>query len=205
MFRAVARKIPVDPVCPDISAIAVEAENANPKPVATEAEHGGEIPANRSQISPQEVQFAVAFARIVSVLMRSNPYRQGTLGDLEWLVVPAIMTGQFAIMDTQINGQTVPVAVALWASVSAEVDQRLSDPTAPAIRLAPNEWQSGDRLWLVDALGDRNAIGDLLQQMSGGIFAGKEMKTHSVGVDGVRRFSTLAAALSKATGTMRSQ
>ena len=100
------------------------------------------------QISAQEAQFAIAFARVVSVLMRSNPYRHYSLSDLEWLVVPPLMTGQFAIMDAQVTpqqadgaaapAQTVPVAVAFWASVSPEVDQRLSNPKTPTLKLRPS-------------------------------------------------------------------
>jgi hypothetical protein len=100
MFRASARKSSAKPVRPDVSANAVEADTAPPDPVGGDPACGAGDRPTPPQISPPEVQFAVAFARIVSVLMRSNAYRQGTLGDLKWLVVLAIMTGQFAIMDT---------------------------------------------------------------------------------------------------------
>ena len=137
------------------------------------------------QISAKEVHFAVAFARIVSILMRSNPYRHSSLADLEWLVLPPIMSGQFAILDAQINGQTVPIAVALWANVSAEIDQRLSDPTLPSIKLKPNEWRSGEILWLIDAVGDGSAIPHLMQRLTEGPFAGRQVKMRRAGADGI--------------------
>ena len=37
---------------------------------------------------------SLAFAQIVTVLMRSSRYRHYTLGDLEWLVIPPLVTRQ---------------------------------------------------------------------------------------------------------------
>ncbi len=144
------------------------------------------------QISAREVHFAVAFTRITAVLMRSNPYRHSSLSDLEWLVLPPIMTGQFAILDAQVNGQTVPVALALWASVSAEVDQRLSDPTLPTLRLKPDEWRSGEILRLIDAVGDGNAIPHLLQRLNEGPFAKREVKMRRAGSQGITTIARLS-------------
>src|SRR5882724_2910542 len=75
------------------------------------------------------IRQSVAFAQIITVLMRSPRYRHYTLGDLEWLVIPPLVTGQFTVANTSLkqNGVTVPVAIALWATVSAEVDKKLSE------------------------------------------------------------------------------
>jgi len=40
---------------------------------------------------------AVAFTQVVGILMRSPHYRQFTIGDLEWLVVPPVSAGQFRV------------------------------------------------------------------------------------------------------------
>src|SRR5215467_16404504 len=61
---------------------------------------------------------ALAFTQVVGILMRSPHYRQYTLGDLEWLVIPPVMAGQFRIGEAKPNnsqGAAVPVAVVLWA------------------------------------------------------------------------------------------
>jgi hypothetical protein len=63
MFGAVARKIPVEPVNPGVTALAFEAENAQPKTVTTDTEHG-EGNLAKPQISPQEVQSAVDLAHL---------------------------------------------------------------------------------------------------------------------------------------------
>ncbi|NOT72075.1 MAG: toxin-activating lysine-acyltransferase [Hyphomicrobium sp.] len=148
---------------------------------------------DRTKISPQDVQFALAFTRIVMVLMRSQPYRQTALADLEALVLPPVMTGQFAFPDAQVNGQAVPVAVALWAFVSPEVDQRLSQNFDAPIRLAPHEWRSGDTLWLVDAIGDARALPQLLASLQQTAFKGRDAKMTTVSASGARVVQILKA------------
>ncbi|MGC1587064.1 MAG: toxin-activating lysine-acyltransferase [Rhodomicrobium sp.] len=76
----------------------------------------------------------------------------------------------------QPNGQAVPAALVLWARVSAEVDARL--PAAPRypIRLHPNEWQSGDVFWIIDAVGERNAVQQCIEALAKTAFQGKEFK-----------------------------
>jgi len=128
---------------------------------------------------------SLAFAQIVSVLMRSPHYRHYTLGDLEWLVVPPLTSGQWSVAEAQSKqkGASFPVAVALWARVSAEVDKRLSENLHVPIRLRPDEWQSGDILWLVDAVGDPRVVPQLLKQLQETAFKGREAKVRAAGKD----------------------
>jgi hypothetical protein len=44
--------------------------------------------------------------------------------------LPAVLSGQCRVAQAQQSGIAVPVGVALWASVSADIDQRLSDLSA---------------------------------------------------------------------------
>jgi cytolysin-activating lysine-acyltransferase len=83
--------------------------------------------------------------------------------DLEWLVVPAVLNGQFFIAEAQLkgNGMVAPVGVVLWASVSPAVDQRLAAAPSSPLRLQPAEWRSGEHLWVIEAIGD----GDVVQAM----------------------------------------
>ena len=144
-------------------------------------------------------QDVLAFAQIVTVLMRSSRYRHYTLGDLEWLVIPPLVTRQYTVANTSLkqNGVTVPVAIALWASVSAEVDKRLSENLHLPIRLRPDEWQSGDVLWLIDAVGDPRVVPQLLKQLVETTFKGRELKVRVTGEDGkviVQRIAQIASA-----------
>jgi cytolysin-activating lysine-acyltransferase len=145
-------------------------------PAPPNVNSGGPAP---RQLTAADVQFAVAFTRILSVLMKSNPYRNMPLHQIEGLVVPAIMTGQFALMDASINGHPTPVAVAFWAHLSPEVDQRLSDTSVQTPTLRPNEWRSGDILWLLDVVGSANAAQQLLGRLKDEAFVGCAVKLRS--------------------------
>jgi cytolysin-activating lysine-acyltransferase len=157
------------------------------EPSVTNSVDGTEAAAlpNRADPTAKEIRFAVTFTRIVSILMRSPHYKHYTLSDLEWLVMPPILTGQCAVMEAKLNGRQIPVAVALWASVSEEVDERLSASRTAPIRLRPYEWRSGEVLWLVDAVGDPRAVPLLLKQVRETSFKGRDVKMHAPGV-GVR-------------------
>jgi cytolysin-activating lysine-acyltransferase len=129
---------------------------------------------------------SLALTQIIGVLMRSQHYRQYTLGDLDWLVIPPVLAGQFRIgeVKTKKDDATIPVAVLLWARVSPEVDERLTKSDSPAIRLSPEEWTSGDILWLTHAAGEPRFVRHLLKQISETAFKGLEVKTRARGEDG---------------------
>jgi cytolysin-activating lysine-acyltransferase len=133
-----------------------------------------------SQPSADELRFAATFGRIVSVLMRSAHYKHYALSDLEWLVVPPMRLGQCAVMEATVNGRQAPVAVALWASASHEVDRRLSENLNIPIKLGPDEWRSGDVLWLIDAVGEANAIPRLLRQVQETVFKERAVRMRTV-------------------------
>ena len=100
------------------------------------------------------------------------------LADLQWLVVPAIASGQFTLAEAQHagNGMTAPVGVVLWARVSADVDQRLSASTAHPVRLEPKDWTSGDILWLMEAIGEKPVVNAMLTRLSETQWKGKQVK-----------------------------
>ena len=129
---------------------------------------------------------SASFGEIVSVLMRSEHYKSYTLQDLEWLVVPAVLSNQFLLAEARAkgNGFTAPVGIVMWASVSAEVDQRLTANIAQPMRLKPEDWRSGDILWLVDAVGPAKLIGSMLQQLHAKVFKGRQVKLRAQGQDG---------------------
>lgn len=129
---------------------------------------------------------ARAFARIVTVLMRTAETRVMTLADLEWLVLPAIRHQQMAVADAKgKDGKPGgPVGVVLWANVSAEVDARLAQDRAPVAKLAPHEWASGNITWIVLSIGRPEVVGAMLGELRKGRLAGRIVKVRSVGPNG---------------------
>ena len=131
------------------------------------------------------LQRSLAFAQIASLAMRSPLYRHFAIGDLEWLVLPALALGTFAIAEAKAQGgPNHPVAAVLWASVSPEVDARLSANLEAPVRLRPDEWRSGDQLWIVAIIGDQRIATGLLQQLAGSAFQGRPVNIRVSGSDG---------------------
>jgi len=128
--------------------------------------------------------------------MRSSQHKHLALTDLEWLLVPPLTAGQFAVanMQSKEGGPSVPAAVVLWASVSPEVDQRLSANLSAPIRLQPDEWKSGDILWLIEAVGDGRLLSNFLMNLQEKAFRDREVRVR-VRRDGEQVVSTLREML----------
>lgn len=98
--------------------------------------------------------------------MRSRSHRNRTLADLEQLIGPALATGQFSVARQSTNNNLTPVGAVFWASVSPAVDERLTAEAGKTITLKPEEWRSGDIVWLMEAIGEPPVIAALLNDVS---------------------------------------
>ena len=130
-----------------------------------------------------------SFAQIIAVFMRDQNFKNMRVADLEWLVLPPVMSGQFSLAHmpapprpgeqrkpTDKGGMLVPVAVALWATVSPQIDKALSENLDQPIRLKTNQWASGKIIWLMAVAGDRRAIPKFLEQLKEKEFKGQQVK-----------------------------
>lgn len=123
-------------------------------------------------------QVHASLGGIVSVMMRSPRYQSVTLGYLQALVSPAIGTGQFAIANAhdKERGLAAPVALVLWASVSPEVDARLSALGDKPMVLPMQDWRSGDIPWLMALVGDQRVAQPLLTNLQDKTLKGRALK-----------------------------
>ena len=137
------------------------------------------------------------------------------------MVLPAVMSGQFKVAEAPASllggkapdkapgdapdkapdnakpgGVLVPVAVAvaLWARVSKEIDQALSEQLDRPVRLKPNQWASGERVWLVAVAGDRRAVPNLIDRLAGGELKGQRIKMRLRGAGNTVVVKTLGEA-----------
>jgi hemolysin-activating ACP:hemolysin acyltransferase len=158
----------------------------------------GDEEANRRMAAARHV--SATFGEIVTLLMRTPQYRGISLGDLESLVVPPLLSGQVSIATAQSknNGGTTPVGAILWARVSAEVAKRLASQAGKAIRLAPEEWQCGDIVWVVASAGESRVLSEMLKQLSRRDWAGKEVRIVVHPKDGKPTAATLVVQSSEA-------
>lgn len=160
---------------PDVGASAkspAQAEGAQDKPSPEQTE---EI----KRRATKSKQLRAAFGEIVGLLMRTSQFKSMALSSLEAQVVPAITTGQFMIAEAQAkkSGFITPVAVVLWASVSEEIDRRLSDNRGEPVKLAPKDWKSGEIPWLILAAGDQRLIKSMMQRIEETVLKGRPLKS----------------------------
>lgn len=137
---------------------------------------------------------SATFGEIVTLLMRTPEYKSLPLGELETLVVPPLRSGQVSVATAQFKnaGVTAPVGAILWARVSEEVAVRLAAQAGEAIHLAPDDWKSGDIIWVVASAGEGRVLSEMLKQLSSRDWAGKEVRIVVRPKDGKPTVATLA-------------
>jgi cytolysin-activating lysine-acyltransferase len=131
-------------------------------------------------------RFSASVGEIVMLLSRSPTHKHYSLADIEWMVLPAVMTDQFYIVEAahKTNGLRVPIAFMAWAFVSDEIDRRLAaQDTGPRVRLRPDEWKSGEIAWLIDAVGSDEGVNIGLRWLKRASFKERDLKLIVRGAD----------------------
>jgi cytolysin-activating lysine-acyltransferase len=123
----------------------------------------------------------------ITWLMTQSPvHKQLFIGDLEWFAMPAILVEQFRIF----YGPNSPAAVAFWAMVSEETEERLK---AGAHKLRADEWKGGERPWLIELVAPFGGQDEILADLSASVFGGKPFSFHTATPDGQRVVKTYEA------------
>lgn len=111
------------------------------------------------------------------------------LGDIDGAVLPPIVLDQCRLYTK--NG--LPYAFITWALVSDTVDARLrsSEP-----KIAPHEWQSGEHVWIVDAVAPFGQLDETLLEFRQSLFPQKTVRAllHDQGKAGAVKFHEWIAA-----------
>lgn len=100
---------------------------------------------------------------IVWLMSQSALHKQFFISDLEWLVMTPVLLQQFRLF----YADDKPIGVVFWARVSAEVEQRLTDGVS---KLRPQDWKSGDRLWVVEAIAPFGKAEDMVRDLKLKVF-----------------------------------
>jgi len=129
--------------------------------------------------NPAPKTVAQMLGEITWLMTQSPIHKQLFIGDLEWFAMPAILVEQFRIF----YGPNSPAAVALWATVSEDTEERLK---AGANKLRADEWQGGDRPWLIELIAPFGAQDEILADLSKTVFGGKPFSFHTATPDGQR-------------------
>ena len=113
---------------------------------AREASFAAADPVNedaRGQTGSPSKTVAQVLGEITWLMTQSPRHKVIPFGDLEWLLMPAILLRQFRIF---YKGEQ-PVGVALWARADDLVAKRID---AGDTRLAAVEWKSGVNMRIID-------------------------------------------------------
>lgn len=92
-------------------------------------------------------------------LYARDPLRKFTfMADIDWLLLPPVILDQCRLY----TKEEIPFAFFTWARVSDTVDERLR---SGVLRIAIHEWQSGDHLWLIDAVAPFGQLKEMIAEL----------------------------------------
>jgi cytolysin-activating lysine-acyltransferase len=134
----------------------------------------------------KQVDVTSIIGQIVILMMRSHTHKFTPMADLEWMVLPAIALRQFRLYR---DSEQRIVAFAAWAFLSEEIEQRLKSTAQP--RLAPKDWKSGDRAWLLDVIGPPGYGPAILEDLRNGMLSRHRIHFHRTTPDGVRHIESV--------------
>lgn len=107
-----------------------------------------------------------AIGETVLAMIATERYRNQSVGNLRDILVEPMLRDRVVLAMTRPpEGNTKPflpqTSIAIWASVSPEVDARITEQANAKvfpIFLAPEEWVSGDIVWLLDVIAPTAAL-----------------------------------------------
>lgn len=128
--------------------------------------HGGAAPESQPAIDPAvldkikgiRARVHETFGKVALAMMAVPRYRHLSIADLQQLVLEPLIRDRLAIAQpAKEDGPQLEAlaGIAIWASVSAEVDAKIREQIKAGIfpvRLKPEEWTSGDINWLIDVI-----------------------------------------------------
>jgi len=106
---------------------------------------------------------------IVWLYMHAPSHKHLFLTDIEWMVIPPLTLTQYKLY----MKEEAPLAYASWAFVNEETEKRL---LSGRVRLAPKDWKSGDRLWLIDLVAPFGGGKDVLKDLRDNVFPSRPIK-----------------------------
>ena len=137
---------------------------------------------------------SAAFGDVVTILMRAPKHKSMSLDALRVFVLPAIAHNQYLIARVRREKSgSLAAGVALWASVSDEIDKRLRATPQQPLRLSFDEWKSGPNLWLVDLVAPAALAGSIFRDLDQKIAKTRPMATQIVSPGGKAVVTTVKA------------
>lgn len=121
-------------------------------------------PEMRAKLAELRERVQLSVGQAVLAMMNLPRYKGQSLGDLGHLVIEPLLRDRLAIAAARkkdgedaasLGGDSATAGIAIWATVSDEVDGKIREQIkggAFPTRLAPDDWTSGDKIWLLDLI-----------------------------------------------------
>jgi hemolysin-activating ACP:hemolysin acyltransferase len=179
------------------------ADHSSPSPVTAQSPAAIAAPDAPAEPSPEATQRMAALRRLsghlgdlVALLLQAPQFRAMPLAELETLVLPGLASRQYLVLEAEdaATGMRGAIAAALWARVSEPVEAHIIEGALAGrpSRLSAADWTSGDRCWLVAAVGAEQAVAVLMGKLKEGPFAATELRLGAGrGEDGAVRVGRL--------------
>jgi cytolysin-activating lysine-acyltransferase len=143
-----------------------------------------------AQIGEMRSKIQISIGQTFLAMMDLPRYRHISLADFSHLVVNPLLRNRVAIAHksvtengtTKVDEETI-AGIAIYATVSPAVDAKIAEQTKAGvfpIRLAPEDWTSGDLPWLLDVIAaDRTQATSVLANFRQ-LVGEKPIKIHSM-------------------------
>ncbi|MDR3088962.1 MAG: toxin-activating lysine-acyltransferase [Desulfobulbaceae bacterium] len=99
-----------------------------------------------------------AFGPVLMLYMQSAHRRLHFIADLEWLLLPPLMSEQCKLY----MKKEYPISFVSWAFLNEETERLM---LAAGGKLRPADWKSGDRLWLIDIVAPFGGVETMLDDI----------------------------------------
>ncbi len=110
-----------------------------------------------------------AFGPVIMLYLQSAHRRFQFISDLEWLLIPPLMNRQCKLF----MKKSYPFAFVSWAFLNEEAENRL---VLNGGKLRPQDWKSGENLWLVDIVAPFGGADKVLADLQQNEFPGKTIR-----------------------------
>ncbi len=175
-----------------------DAKTAAPKKVASAAKPNGKGPISPSTDQLLQGQAAVTsnpvqdlrnrahaeIGQIVLAMMNLRRYRHLSIAELKPLVVDPLTKDRIAVARAkQSDGIDALVGIAIWASVSDAVEGKIEEQIRAGvlpIRLGPEDWTSGEKIWLVDVIAANQKLATAVLVNFRKLSGGKRVQIHPI-------------------------
>ncbi len=133
-------------------------------------------------------QIFSVFGQVVFALSSVPRYRSQSLADLGHLVIDPISHDRIVIVSKKMEDGAeqaglAPNAIAIWASVSADVDAKIVEQIKAGVfpvRLKPADWNSGEIVWLLDVIAPTRELATSVLSNFNTIAKQSQIKVHPI-------------------------